>query len=76
MGYYIKEDEWKVKGILLDRSDNAIKNRFYSRLRKGLKTINSQALEKLGNSYKQIKFTAIFKIIEATEDGYKDNRFC
>lgn len=36
------QEKWmEGKNILLDRSDNSIKNRFYSRLRKGLKRMNT-----------------------------------
>jgi len=48
------------------RSDNCIKNHFYSRLRKGLKKMNQVAEEFLEKRFKEIKFNILFKIIEAT----------
>mgnify|MGYP006959897664 FL=1 len=48
------------------RSDNCIKNHFYSRLRKGLKKMNQAAEEFLEKRFKEIKFNILFKIIEAT----------
>jgi hypothetical protein len=76
MGNNFPKDEWKVKILFLFRSDNCIKNHFYSRLRKGLKKMNQVAEESLEKRFKEIKFNVVFKIIEATEDGYKNNVFC
>lgn len=76
MGNNFPKDEWKVKIPFLFRSDNCIKNHFYSRLRKGLKKMNQVAEESLEKRFKEIKFNVVFKIIEATEDGYKNNVFC
>lgn len=76
MGNNFPKDDWKVKILFLFRSDNCIKNHFYSRLRKGLKKMNQVAEESLEKRFKEIKFNVVFKIIEATEDGYKNNVFC
>ena len=76
MGNNFKKNGWKVKISLICRSDNCIKNHFYSRLRKGLKKMNQVAEEFLEKRFKEIKFNVLFKIIEATEDGYKNNVFC
>jgi hypothetical protein len=43
MGNHFKENGWKVKIFLKRRSDNCIKNHFYSRLRKGLKRMNKDS---------------------------------
>lgn len=66
MGDYFEKNEWKVKRNLKLRSDNCIKNHFYSRLRKGLKRMNQVAEEIIGKRFKEIKFNVLFKIIEAT----------
>lgn len=38
--------------------------------------MNQVAEEVLEKRFKEIKFNVLFKIIEATEDGYKNNVFC
>ncbi len=38
--------------------------------------MNQVAEENLEKRFKEIKFNILFKIIEATEDGYKNNVFC
>lgn len=48
------------------RSDNCIKNHFYSRLRKGLKKMNLDVEQNIGKRFKEIKFNVLFKIIEAS----------
>ena len=45
---------WEV--ILgLDRTDNSVKNHFYSRLRKSLKKINQVYADEFHKDYKEIK---------------------
>ncbi len=38
--------------------------------------MNQVAEENLEKRFKEIKFNVLFKIIEATEDGFKNNIFC
>lgn len=63
---------WEV--ILgLDRTDNSVKNHFYSRLRKSLKKINQVYAEEFRKDYKEIKPPILYKIVEVTEERFKLN---
>ena len=60
---------WKVK-ITLFRSENDIKNQFYSVLRRGLRQIN-QFIRKQLKRFKQLQIDSLYKIVEACQDNYR-----
>lgn len=49
--------------LLRDRSDNCVKNHFYSKLRKGLRKINKKINKYLKRDYKEIKTATLYRII-------------
>lgn len=58
------------------RSDNAVKNHFYSRLRKSLRRLNRIICEKYKRESKEIKPQVLYKIIEAAEEAFKSEPLC
>jgi len=52
---------------LKGRTDNCIKNHFYSRLRKGLRRINKLIEDEFKQSYKEFKIIDLYKVIEASD---------
>jgi hypothetical protein len=55
------------------RNDNCVKNHFYSKLRKSLRTINKIAKLHLNKEVKEISDVVIYKLTEATDDALKAN---
>ena len=60
---------WKVNKALF-RSENDIKNQFYSILRRGLRQIN-QFIRKQLKRFKQLQIDSLYKIVEACQDNYR-----
>lgn len=54
------------------RSENCVKNKFYSILRRGLRHIN-QAIKNKLKRYKELEIGVIYKIVEACEQNYRRN---
>lgn len=52
------------------RSDNCVKNHFYSRLRRAVRQLNRFAAEQ---SEEQISIELLYRIIETTEERFKPN---
>ena len=53
------------------RSDNSLKNHFYSRLRKILRKINAVIEARFKKKFKPIQLVTIYKIVEAVEEQFK-----
>jgi hypothetical protein len=51
-------------------TDNAVKNHFYCRLRKGLKKVNT-ALLAAAKSLKEFKPNVLYRIVEVAEEIFK-----
>ncbi len=51
-------------------TDNAVKNHFYCRLRKGLKKVNT-ALLATNKSVKEFKPNVLYRIVEVAEEIFK-----
>jgi hypothetical protein len=47
----------------LGRSDNCVKNHFYSKLRKSIRRLNKIIESELGKEHSQIKLRILYKII-------------
>jgi hypothetical protein len=56
---------WQVL-LLFFRTDNTVKNHFYSRLRKSLRRLNKVISEKYKKSMREIRAQVLYKIIEAS----------
>lgn len=52
---------------ILFRNDNCVKNHFYSKLRKSLRTINKIAKLHLKKSAREVSNTVLYKLTEATD---------
>lgn len=55
------------------RSDNCIKNHFYSKLRKGLRKVNKKIHKYMKKEYKDIKTATLYRVIETMENRNKGN---
>ena len=53
------------------RTDNCVKNHFYSKLRKSLRKLNKIIHDHFRKEFKEIKTTALYKIVEANEERHK-----
>ena len=53
------------------RTDNCVKNHFYSKLRKALRKLNKAIHSHFKKEYREIRMTVLYKIIEATDDQFK-----
>lgn len=53
------------------RTDNCVKNHFYSKLRKSLRKINKKIHKHLKREYKDIKTSTLYRIIETMENKYR-----
>lgn len=62
MGIDIEQAAGKV-GLIGDRSDNCVKNHFYSKLRKSLRSINKKIHKMMRKEYREIKTAILYKII-------------
>lgn len=70
---YCTEDSWQVH-LPLHRSDNCVKNHFYSKLRKAMRKLNKVIQDYFdSDGYKIIGNGMLSKIIEITESKFKNN---
>lgn len=58
------------------KSDNCIKNHFYSKLRKVLRKLNSVIHAYFRREFREININVIYKIVEACEELFKDKPNC
>jgi myb proto-oncogene protein len=66
-------NRWAVISSRLstNRSDNSIKNHFYSRLRKSLRRINRLIQQSFKKQLREIQIKVLYKVIEASEEKFK-----
>ncbi len=57
--------------LINDRTDNGIKNHFYSKMRKAVRRINKIISENYKKEYKEIKTSLLYKLIETSESKFK-----
>jgi hypothetical protein len=70
---YRTENPWQVHPSLR-RSDNCVKNHFYSKLRKAVRKLNKVIQDHFdSDGYKAIGNGMLSKIIEITESKFKNN---
>ena len=55
------------------RTDNCVKNHFYSKMRKAIRKLNKVIHQYFRKELKEIKFTVLYKIVEATDEKFKNN---
>ena len=58
---------------ILERNDNAIKNHFYSKLRRILRKLNTVIQANLKKEFRPINIATLYKIVEATEERFKED---
>jgi hypothetical protein len=63
MGNYCLKFEWKVTNNLEFRTDNYVKNHFYSKLRRALRKLNKFIEENYKKTFKEFKIIDLYKII-------------
>ena len=61
----------KVK-ISICRTDNCVKNHFYSKLRKSLRHLNKIVKKNFKKEFRELKIGALYKIIEGFEEQFKE----
>lgn len=62
---------WQTSGPVnyqLFSTDNCVKNHFYSKLRKSLRSLNKKIHKFLKKEYKEIKTSSLYKVIETLEN--------
>lgn len=66
-------NKWAViGGQLAGRTDNAVKNHFYSRLRKALKRLNRVIAGLARRELKEVKPNVLYRIVEVAEEKFKE----
>lgn len=66
-------NKWAViGGQLSGRTDNAVKNHFYSRLRKALKRLNRVIAGLARRELKEVKPNVLYRIVEVAEEKFKE----
>lgn len=55
------------------RSDNCVKNHFYSKLRKSVRKLNKLINDYFREEYKPIKESALSRIVKTTESKFKNS---
>ena len=66
-------NKWALIAQQMDgRTDNCVKNHFYSKLRKALRKLNKAIYSHFKREFREIKMTALYKVIEATDDRLKE----
>jgi hypothetical protein len=63
MGFDSLKVEWEVTHNLEFRTDNYVKNHFYSKLRKSLRKLNKVIEENYKKTFKKFKIIDLYKII-------------
>lgn len=66
MGNYCSKTSRKVHPFPF-RTDNSVKNHFYSRMRKAIRKLNKTIYQNYKKEYKEIKMPVLYKIVEATD---------
>jgi hypothetical protein len=54
------------------RTDNCVKNHFYSKLRKALKKLNRVVKRSLKKELKEVKPNVLYRIVEVVEEKFKE----
>lgn len=62
------------KSFSIYRTDNSVKNKFYSKMRKSLRNINTLACNSMNGKHKPIRISLIYKIIEIINS--KNKKIC
>lgn len=72
MGHHRLQTRRQVPSSL-SRSDNCVKNHFYSLLRKALRKLNRIIQEHYRREIKEIKPNVLYRIVEVSEERFKLN---
>lgn len=71
MGSYLSRTPWKVL-LHWNRTDNCVKNHFYSCFRKGIKIVNSLINSNFKKKMRPIKLGIVNKIVSVIEAYHKE----
>jgi hypothetical protein len=58
------------------RSDNCIKNHFYSKLRKVLRKLNAVIHSHFRREFREISISVVYKLVEGCEEVFKESPAC
>jgi len=58
------------------RSDNCIKNHFYSKLRKVLRKLNAAIHANFRREFREISISVVYKLVEGCEELFKESPAC
>ena len=53
------------------RTDNCVKNHFYSKMRKAIRKLNKIIYQYFKKEMKEIKLSVLYKIVEASDEKFK-----
>lgn len=66
-------NKWaQIAAKMNGRTDNCVKNHFYSKLRKALRKLNKVIHTHFRKEFREVRMTVLYKIIEATDDRFKE----
>lgn len=60
--------------MLNGRTDNCIKNKFYSKLKKTLRRLNNAIKRFMGKGYGEIQQKTLYRIMEASQDSFQEQQ--
>ena len=67
-------NRWAAIAQLMEgRTDNCVKNHFYSKLRKALRKLNRAVQSHFRRDCRPLKMAALYKVLEATDDRLKEH---
>lgn len=67
-------NKWAIIGAQLNnRTDNSVKNHFYSRLRRALRKLNKVIVVDYSKDLKEFKPNVLYRIVEVAEEKFKNN---
>ncbi len=58
--------------MIYSRTDNIVKNHFYSKLRKSMRKLNKIISKNFKREFKELKIGVIYKIVEGFEEQFKE----
>jgi hypothetical protein len=76
MGYHQSPPRGRQVAQQLSRTDNSVKNHFFSKLRKSLRRLNKIIQEGFKKEIREIQTKVLYKILEASEEKFKPEPMC
>ena len=64
-------NKWVLIGQRMGKTDNCVKNHFFSKLRKSVRKLNRVIHEHFRSQFREIRLLLVNKLIEATDEKFK-----